>query len=354
MREPTTGYTPGSPPRFGDGNIRIWNKDGDQPRSANSISSYGNLVMDGAYYTAEHLGFTDTERTITLYVEGHSLGSNVIIVSMDYNDSGHKVHVEDAVKYTVIQQEFAVLVDTNRDNTINDLDEIGKEVWTNGNGAIILYNGDDDDGNHLPDYMDNDINGMYDLFDIGQLRVTRPDQPLDSGNWSVVMTLAPTYNEDAYWTNNYLPEERVRIFLPTYQSISGDLYCQAGDVGILGGMIKDASGGYVTTGPCTITFTSSPVDPLLDISIFDNMGSTYFGLEGLIPGAPVRIITQLYCGIDLIKEDIVEVKVTPFIAFSHESEVETSHEYGPTVFVSDFGNENLDLRTNLSTEYGSL
>jgi hypothetical protein len=73
-----TGYTPGSPPRFGDGNVRIWTKDGDQPRSANSIHLGGNLVMDGAYYTAQNLGFADSNgnlltTTITLCVEGHSV-----------------------------------------------------------------------------------------------------------------------------------------------------------------------------------------------------------------------------------------------------------------------------------------
>jgi hypothetical protein len=102
-----TGFTPGSPPRFGDGNVRIWTKDGDQPRSANSIHLGGNLVMDGTYYTAQQLGFTDNNRTITLYVEGHSLsssfGNREIIVNMDYNLNGQTVRVEDRVKYTVTE-----------------------------------------------------------------------------------------------------------------------------------------------------------------------------------------------------------------------------------------------------------
>ena len=105
-----TGYSPASPPRFGDGNIRIWTKDGDQPRSANSIHLGGNLVTDGMSYTAQQLGFADTNRTITLYVEGHmlssTLGNREIIVGMDYAYNGENIHVEDKVKYTV-QEEAA-------------------------------------------------------------------------------------------------------------------------------------------------------------------------------------------------------------------------------------------------------
>jgi len=110
-----TGYSPASPPRFGDGNIRIWTKDGDQPRSASDVKQYGNLVMDGTSYTAQNLGFTDSSgnlltNTITLYVEGHMLsstpGNREIIVSMDYAYNGENIHVEDKVKYTV-QEEAA-------------------------------------------------------------------------------------------------------------------------------------------------------------------------------------------------------------------------------------------------------
>ena len=109
MTTPTmTGFTPGSPPQFGDGNIRIWTKDGDEARSANSIHLGGNLVMNDMSYTAQQLGFTDTERTITLYVEGHSLGSNVIIVSMDYVDNGQTVRVTDTVKYEVQESHWVV------------------------------------------------------------------------------------------------------------------------------------------------------------------------------------------------------------------------------------------------------
>ena len=102
---PMSGFTPGSPPRFGDGNIRIWTKDGNEPRSGNDIKQYGNLVSDGVSYTAEQLGFTAANRTITLYVEGHmpssTLGNREIIVRMDCVSNGQTVTVEDRVRYTV-------------------------------------------------------------------------------------------------------------------------------------------------------------------------------------------------------------------------------------------------------------
>ena len=273
---------------------------------------------------------------------------------------GKLIPPNDMVRYMVKQQEFGIHVDTNRDGKIDDLDEIGKGIWTNEYGAIILFNGDDSDGSKMPDYMDNHINGEDDLKDIGVVRVTKPGVSLNSGNWSVVMTLAPVHNEDIYWTTNFSPQERVRIFLPTKLETGGDIVCRAGDVGILGGEIKDDLGGYVTTGASSIMFTSNSIDPLLDISIFEGMGSINFGIEGLVPGAPVRIITELYRGIDLVKKDIVEVKVTPFIAFSHESLVERSDEYRPTVFVSQENPlshtkfDNYELRDKLRNEYGAL
>ena len=339
-----------------DGNIRIWTKDGDQPRSGNDIKQGGNLVMDGAIYTAAQLGFTDNNRTITLYVEGHrvssSLGNREIIVAMDYDFNGQTIHVEDAVKYTVKQQEFEMAVDTNRDNVIDDLDKADKDTWTNSRGAIILYNGDDDEDAGYQDNLDNIINNQGDIDDIGQLRVTKPDTSQISGDWSVVLTLAPVLNEDPYW-NQYGPDERVRIFLPTLHTATGDIVCQAGDVGILGGTIYDTHGNLYFPGVPSVTFTNNSYDPNLDLSLFEGVGSVYFGIEGLIPGAPVRIISQLYAGLQLVQEEIVEVKVTPFIAFSHESPVERDTSYGPTVFVAlDY--DNSELRTNLRTKYDTL
>jgi hypothetical protein len=103
------------------------------------------------------------------------------------------------------------------------------------------------------------------------------------------------------------------------------------DVGILGRLIYDASGKIVTSGTNSITFTSNSADPLLDLSIFEGVGSVYFGIEGLIPGAPMQIISQLYVGSQLLMEDIVEIKVTPFVAFSHESPVETISNHFETI-----------------------
>jgi len=106
--------TPGrEPQQFGNGNIRIWMKDGNLPRNGNDIKQYGNIVSDGAIYTAEQLGFADTNgtlltNTITLYVEGHSLGSNVITIGMDCVSNGQNVHVEDTVKYEVQESHWVV------------------------------------------------------------------------------------------------------------------------------------------------------------------------------------------------------------------------------------------------------
>ena len=130
--------TPGRPPvQSGNGNIRIWTKDGNNPRNGNDIKLYGNLITDGAIYTASQLGFTDTERTITLYVEGHSLGSNTITIAMDYNYGSQTIHVDDTVKYEVQEshwevtrnsaQTTAIAVSGTGDTILNLAVEIGLE-----------------------------------------------------------------------------------------------------------------------------------------------------------------------------------------------------------------------------------
>ena len=64
-----------NPPRYGDGTIRIWTRDGSFSRNGLIVTAGGDNVMStgtsitDTYYTPEQLGFSESVRTVTLYVE---------------------------------------------------------------------------------------------------------------------------------------------------------------------------------------------------------------------------------------------------------------------------------------------
>ena len=106
-----------APPPGGDGTIRIWTKNGLLSRNGLIITAGGDFVMstgDSVSYTPAQLGFTDSNRTIILYVEGvrenaqttrsstapNELGvpNTRINFSVTINNFGT---IEDEVKYVV-------------------------------------------------------------------------------------------------------------------------------------------------------------------------------------------------------------------------------------------------------------
>jgi len=91
---PTNGLN--APPAFGDGTIRIWTKDGPSPRNALNVSAGGDFVMlsDGIVsYTPQQLGFSNSVRTITLYVEAVTENAN--------QELGSVVKPETTIKFCV-------------------------------------------------------------------------------------------------------------------------------------------------------------------------------------------------------------------------------------------------------------
>jgi len=63
--------------------------------------------------------------------------------------------------------------DANRDGTtaFDDSDEKGEDDWSLEQGAVFLVNGDDDDGDGLPDLADGVVNGPADVKDLALLLV---------------------------------------------------------------------------------------------------------------------------------------------------------------------------------------
>jgi protein-arginine deiminase len=61
---------------------------------------------------------------------------------------------------------FSFLGDTNRDSIIDRQDELGREQWSLSNGALILFNNNDDDRKGIADWQDRKVNGDRDVQDL--------------------------------------------------------------------------------------------------------------------------------------------------------------------------------------------
>ena len=66
-----------------------------------------------------------------------------------------------------------LLVDTNRDGTVDSSDETGEDSWTAESGAVFGPNTDDDDGDGVRDGWDDQVNGDADLLEMAPVVVKR-------------------------------------------------------------------------------------------------------------------------------------------------------------------------------------
>ena len=259
----------------------------------------------------------------------------------------------DVAYVVVVPLSIGLRGDTDRNNIIDEDDENGKGTWTNSSGAIILYNGDDDDGDHVQDNLDTFIN-TGDRADVGELWLDKLGVNVSAiqSNLRIELTLESSPDEDSYWSA-FQPQTRVRVFWPSIVSGS-DYVCGINDSQLLGGDTTQTGG--TISGRSSVVFVKTPnlTAGERDISVFLGTGKIKLGIEGLIPGAPTTVRVKYYLGATPFAEDHVALKVTPFIAFSHEARVETNrNDCGPTVFVSNLGIFNADLRGNLDDQYGS-
>jgi hypothetical protein len=100
--------------------LRIWTKDGDQARSmepANAPSNPGDYVPWGEY-TGAQLGLSNTNRTVTLYVEAINGGQGFVTLAVDPDGSQAYVY-EDTVRITSIDVDLDV---NNNASLYDDVD----------------------------------------------------------------------------------------------------------------------------------------------------------------------------------------------------------------------------------------
>ncbi|HEX8325259.1 MAG TPA: protein-arginine deiminase family protein [Tepidisphaeraceae bacterium] len=226
------------------------------------------------------------------------------------------------------------LVDTDRNGVIDARDQTREDVWTagsGGRGAVVLPNLDRDNTttnapdnwtggvfNGRPAAPNHVIDNAADLADIGRVRLNKLDTDAAYDYTVVVRLLRP--KTDPTWFKNTAATDRVRLFLPTKAS-NGDTVVQAGDVAVIGPGLGD-----------TIRFTPNPADvneyPISDLA---GRGAFTFGIEGLKPGANVRLeVTLFYTPVvsdgppppaEVVNVDTVELKVAPFVLNDHRQRV---------------------------------
>lgn len=66
---------------------------------------------------------------------------------------------------------FIFLGDTNRDGIIDEKDELGRQTWSLANGALILFNNNDDSRKGRPDWQDEKVNGDRDVEDLAPIQL---------------------------------------------------------------------------------------------------------------------------------------------------------------------------------------
>ena len=169
--DPAGVTTNGMPARWirpAEGKLRIWKKDGGEKRNMNSVTnavSPGDYVGTGVYDDLTKLGFSDTVKEITQYIEGirrsAAPGDQRIKVEMGPKDIAG-FPWSDTVRVTGLKADLAG--DINMDGRLDDNDEPFENVA----GMPGLLTGVNNNihtnaaGETEVDYADNIINGADD------------------------------------------------------------------------------------------------------------------------------------------------------------------------------------------------
>jgi hypothetical protein len=241
-------------------------------------------------------------------------------------------------------------VDSNRDNKIDDADEKDEDKWESGagkSGAVILPNLDKDgtgpapdnwsgvedwDGDGAIDPANTTIDGNGDIDDIGPLWAKMFGLPTLPDRLAISLKVAVVADEDFYF-EPVAANRRVRILLPS-QADGTDIKVQAGDEEIIGPSTADA-----------VQFVKTPSGTgQRAFDIFKGTGTVRFGIEGIEQGAMVDITLTVTSGDEEVGRDVVRVKVAPFVLNDHRNNVAGGTAAAPTVFVTNLGDDNTELR----------
>jgi len=297
-----------------DGEIEVW-----KWYIYKAVNAYGYYLKDTVYGEVKTYTFKDGGK---------------YWIKLEVKDNDHYKDT-DSCKFFVVD----IDADVDRNDAINSYDENDEGT----SYAIVLPNCDDDNGDGIPDNWIG--NKDWDLYgedeQASNVVDADPDKDDLAGLWVhqipyagwevprflvVTLSIDEPVNDDDFFQD--VPDiDRIRIFLPKEQN---NWQIQAGDDAIIG---PDTTNTYDIT------------------SIIKGNGIIKFGVEGIEFGAMVDITLTLqtdFCE----SSDTVQMRVAPFTLTNHSMGVSSS---GKTVYVSNLGTYNSDLRTKLKNPnyYGS-
>lgn len=225
---------------------------------------------------------------------------------------------------------FDLLADADRNGVIDARDDANEDRWTNGKagrGALILPNLDRDNAGTAPDNWrggmwlgravapNNVIDNAADLQDVGRFRLRKLG--FDWQNYEVELRLVRPSGDHPSLAS-VAANERVRIFLPTRVS-GANLVPQANDVAIIGPGMDS-----------TVRFIAEPAGPDEVYSgVLEGDGHIEFGIEGLRPGAGVRVEVWARFYNPLFGDpnepftlrDAIAIRTAPFVMQTHEQAI---------------------------------
>ncbi len=335
----------------------------------------GNVAVweDKNKKKASPMKYPASELPKTLWVEG--IASSEELKDVELILETDDVDCKDKARLTVLRVDLDV--DADRDKTVDrDKDDTNEDKWEKGKGkrgAVILANADDDkeggskdnkpdnwpggdlDGNGAADPPDSKVNGAEDLKDIGPLWLSKLDLKTLPDDLKVDVWIEKVPGEDAYFAPK-APNERVRIFYPT-KVVGDNVELQDGDKEIIGP--GNSGDGAVGAARAKMSFVKNPAggDPgQRSFSVLAGEGIFKFGIEGIEYGAPVIAHVEVFVDGKSICKDTVQLRVAPWIAFTHKQDVDTGTPGGDhTAFVERLGGAgaagNIELRANLNAKY---
>ncbi|MDJ0557340.1 MAG: protein-arginine deiminase domain-containing protein [Microcoleaceae cyanobacterium MO_207.B10] len=85
--------------------------------------------------------------------------------NIEYNSNTNKTINSPPIAYS-LSPGFTMYGDTNRDGVLEAADKSGRETWSLSEGALMLFNNDDDNRDLIPDWRDQEVNGDQDEADL--------------------------------------------------------------------------------------------------------------------------------------------------------------------------------------------
>ncbi|MDE5067719.1 MAG: protein-arginine deiminase family protein, partial [Trichodesmium sp. St4_bin8_1] len=86
------------------------------------------------------------------------------------NKTNNNANADPPIAYS-LSPGFTIYGDTNRDGEVDRTDKSGRDKWSLSEGALMLFNNDDDNGDLIPDWQNGDVDGESDTADLAIVNI---------------------------------------------------------------------------------------------------------------------------------------------------------------------------------------